>query len=406
VTPPELDAAVRRNTALLATGMACLFGMTQLTAAVASVTWVLVTGVDELLGAAPALALASAAFAALPAGRAMDRFGRVPVLMAGFATAAAGCAVIAAGAHTMSTPVAILGFVLAGAGTGVVNLSRTAAGDMYPPERRARGVSLVISGAVVGAALGPAVFTPLFAGRELEADALVVPWLVGGGFMLAGMVVVSRVRPDPTVIAASMGRLVDAAPAAPAAPLSEIVRRPGAPGALLAATTCFAVMVAVMNLTGHVLIGHGHAQHTIFPVVAVHLLGMFGLVLVVGRLVDRVGRTAAMRGGLLGIAASCALLGAVDSVGATGVALFGVGLGWSFAYVAATTALSEIAGPAERGKLLGLSDMVAGLSGAALALGGGYTLSSAGAVALAAAAAALAFLPVLVLSARRRVRVA
>ena len=35
---------------------------------------------------------------------------------------------------------------------------------MYPPERRARGISYVLFGSVFGAILGPAVFGPLFAG--------------------------------------------------------------------------------------------------------------------------------------------------------------------------------------------------------------------------------------------------
>ena len=40
---------------------------------------------------------------------------------------------------------------------------------MYPPERRARGISFVLFGAVFGAILGPAVFSPLFAGQDLDA---------------------------------------------------------------------------------------------------------------------------------------------------------------------------------------------------------------------------------------------
>ena len=52
---------------------------------------------------------------------------------------------------------------------GATNLLiRTAAGDMYPPERRARGISLVLFGAVFGAILGPAVFGPLFAGKDVD----------------------------------------------------------------------------------------------------------------------------------------------------------------------------------------------------------------------------------------------
>ena len=52
---------------------------------------------------------------------------------------------------------------------------------MYPPERGARGISYVLFGSVFGAILGPAVFGPLFAGRDLDASALTVPWLAAGG---------------------------------------------------------------------------------------------------------------------------------------------------------------------------------------------------------------------------------
>ena len=65
--------------------------------------------------------------------------------------------------------------VLAGlAGVGISNgatlLARTAGGDMYPPERRARGIALVLFGAVFGAILGPLVFGPVLAGRDLDGD--------------------------------------------------------------------------------------------------------------------------------------------------------------------------------------------------------------------------------------------
>ena len=80
-----------------------------------------------------------------------------------------------------SAPLVILGFALTGAASGIALLIRTAAGDLYPPEHRARGISYVLFGSVFGAILGPAVFGPLFAGRELDAAALTVPWLAAAG---------------------------------------------------------------------------------------------------------------------------------------------------------------------------------------------------------------------------------
>ena len=50
---------------------------------IASLTLVLVLDIEGLLGLGPAIVLASGALAALPAGRSMDRFGRIPVLAAG-----------------------------------------------------------------------------------------------------------------------------------------------------------------------------------------------------------------------------------------------------------------------------------------------------------------------------------
>jgi MFS family permease len=62
---------------------------------------------------------------------------------------------------------------------------------MYPPERRARGIALVLFGAVFGAILGPAVFGPLLAGRELDRDALAGLWLAGGAFELVALALVA-----------------------------------------------------------------------------------------------------------------------------------------------------------------------------------------------------------------------
>src|SRR6185436_14589615 len=117
---------VRRNTVLLAATMAVNSAVLQLVAAVSSLTFVLVTGVRGLLGLGPA-----------------------------------GCALTALATRIDSTPAVIGGFALIGASSAVSLLIRTAAGDMYPPARRARGISYVLFGSVFGAILGPTVFSPM-----------------------------------------------------------------------------------------------------------------------------------------------------------------------------------------------------------------------------------------------------
>jgi MFS family permease len=402
---------IRRNTALLSASLATNSATLQLSAAVASLTLVRVLHIEGLLGLGPAIVLASGALVALPAGLLMDRFGRVPVLAGGFATGIAGCALASLGSASDSAIGVFAGLVLVGASSATALLARTAAGDMYPADRRARGIALVLFGSVFGAILGPGVFGPLLAGRELDGDALATLWLAAAGFMAVGLALVLGVRPDPKriaellrergVIAAdeAVGEVAagGAQPGAPpAAPLRELLRRPGVIPALVAAQASFAVMVAVMTLTGAVVVGHHHhAADMVFPIIGAHVVGMFGLIIVVGDLVDRFGRTISLAGGLLLMAASTISLLWITSVPASAVALFGLGLGWNFSFVAATAVLSDCTQPSERGKLLGFNDLLAGLTGAGLALLGGVALTALGVASLAIGGALLVLAPAL-----------
>jgi len=403
-TTAPLALPVRRNTLLLATTMAVYSVVLQLVAAVSSLTFVLVTGARGLLGLGPAIFLVASALAAVPAGRLMDRVGRRPVIAGGFLSAAAGCALTALATAVGSAPLLILGFLLTGAASGIALLIRTAAGDMYPPERRARGISYVLFGSVFGAILGPAVFGPLFAGRELAADALTVPWLAAGAVALVALVLVTLVRPDPKRIAELLAAEEEGArPVAPAAPLGEILRRPGVRTAMLAALASFGVMVSVMNLSGYVVVEHHHhGQEDVFPIIGAHVLGMYALVLVVGPLIDRLGRTPALGAGLLVMGASTIGLLWLDSVLATAILLFGLGLGWNVSFVAATAQLVDRTSPVERGRVLGFNDLLSALFGAALALLGGYALDTLGVAALAVGATAIVVAPVLWLVAPAR----
>jgi MFS family permease len=397
------DLPIARNTALLSAALAANSGMLQLQAAVASITLVQVLGIEGLLGLGPAIVLASGALTAPVAGRAMDRVGRVPVLAIGFMTGAAG-GVLAAIGCAGDVPVLVLaGFVLVGMASGTALLARTAAGDMYPPERRAHGIALVLFGAVFGAILGPAVFSPLLHGKHLDGDALAPLWLAGCGFMLVALVLVLMVRPDPKRIAELLH--TGDPPPDTRVPLREIIARPGVIPALLAAQASFGVMVGVMTLTGAVVVDHQHhAAHNVFPIIGAHVIGMYALVLVVGRLIDRIGRGVALSGGLVLMALSVISLLWIDSVPATAVALFGLGLGWNFSFVAATAELADSTLPSERGRLIGFNDLLSGLTGAGLALLGGVALEALGVAALALGAAALVSGPALWLARRRPVQ--
>jgi len=379
---------VRRNALLLAAGLVFQSGMIQLAVALGTVTIVSVTGVKGTLGLGPAVFLVAGALAVGPAGRLSDRVGRMPVIRAGFVLGTVGPWVTAAGCGARSGVLVFCGLGLCGAGQTIVLLSRAAAAEMFPPERRARGMSIVLFGVVSGAIWGPLVFGPMFAGRTLRAHDLVVPWLAAGAFTIAGFVVSFGVRPDPKEFSS---RYATATETRAASPLREILRRPGVSTAMVAAVGSFAVMAGVMNLAGYVAVGHHHTQGSVFTIISLHIVGMYGLVLVIGDVIERIGRGTAMVTGLLLMAGSNALLAWLDTIAGMSLALFGLGLGWCLAYIAATTELVNLAGPAERGRLVGANDLLSSFAAAALALGGGVVYTGAGgSVPLAITSAGLA----------------
>src|SRR5881628_1032757 len=187
-----------------------------------------VTGIEGILGLGPAVFLLAGALAVGPAGRLSDRVGRMPVIRGGYVLGIVGPAVTSAGCHWRQGVLIFLGLGLCGAAQTIVLLSRAAAAEMFPPERRARGMSIVLFAVVSGAIWGPLVFGPMFSGRSLTPHDLVVPWLAAGLFTIGGLVLSFGVRPDPKVFSA---RYATPEQTASAAPLREILRRPGVAGA-------------------------------------------------------------------------------------------------------------------------------------------------------------------------------
>jgi MFS family permease len=93
------------------------------------------------------------------------------------------------------------------------------------------------------------------------------------------------------------------------------------------------------------------------------------------------------------MAASAISLIWFTSVATIAFTLFALGLGWSFSFVAATAQLADCTSPLERGKVLGLNDLLSGLTGAALVLIGGFALDAVGVAALALGGLAIALAP-------------
>ncbi len=397
----NLDRVVQRNTIVLSAAMGLNWAVLVLLASLTTPAIGVLFGLPELAGVGFGLFLVLYALGGLVFGRLMDVAGRRTGLQTAFVVGTLGAVTIFVGLDQRSIVVATAGLLVIGLGTGGANLARAAGADMYPPQRRPRGIALVLVGAAFGAIGAPIVFAPLLAGaRAGEPGAMALPFLVAAGILATGALMMLAIRVDPREIAQMLaasgagGSSPGSSKLAPR-PIAELIREPLVPLALLAAVVAQSVMTAIMALAGLVLVHHGHDAGTVLVTVSIHFLGMFGLVLVVGRFVEHIGRFTSVLVGLVVLAAGALLLMPGAELANFVPGMFAVGVGWNVAYVASTTILADVARANERGRLLGMSDFIAIAVAAVLSVLAGLVLDVFGLAVLAGVGAALALIPAL-----------
>jgi MFS family permease len=398
---------VRRNTLILWGATALMWALVVLVASLTTLTVGHLFERPELAGLAFGAYLLAYASGSMLFGRLLDRLGRRVGLAIAFAVSGAGALVIFLGVTAVWEPLFVAGLMTVGLGNGGANLTRVAGADMYPPERRARGIALVVFGAAFGAIGAPIMFGPVLAGaRALDAQALAAPWPIGAIVMFAGAVLLLAMRVDPRRIAEQLAQQGVAGPPTRdpvARPMATLLAQPMVPLAVIAAVVSQAVMTSMMAMAGLVMADHGHDLGAVSLTVSLHFVGMFGLVLVVGRLVELIGRLRAVVVGLLTLAGGVLLLLPAVELLNFMPGMFAIGVGWNIAFVASTTILADAARSTERGRLLGTSDFLAMCGAATLSVLAGIVLTIAGVEALVVVNAALAIVPaLLILAARKR----
>jgi MFS family permease len=398
VDATDLARTVRRNTVVLAASLALSWAVVQLLVVVAAPVLSDLTGRPSLAGFGPAVALTFWAVATLLVGRYMDAHGRAPGLRLGFIAGVVGCVVLFFALRGRSLPLFLFGMAAAGGGGGAVNLARAGAGDMYPPERRARGISFVLIGAAFGAILGPVVFTPFLARTGADLGVLAPPFIAAAGIMAVGVALTFAIRVDPMEVARRQREEMGspAALSAPARHVRELLQGPVVRAAVVAALISQGVMAMMMSTVSLHLRDHGHGWTAVSIALSAHFLGMFGLVLFVGRLVDRIGRERSLVMGLLVLVVGTAALLAEVELLWVAPAMLIVGVGWNVSFVAATAMMADATAPAERAGLLGFADFLAMGSSVVSSLLAGVVIGSLGIGAIVAVGVAVAMIPVVI----------
>jgi MFS family permease len=406
LSPAALGAARRRSRNTLIAGVA--LGSTGHIAAVTVATIVAkdLLGSQLFAGAPGASVVLGAALGAVLLSSLMARRGRRTGLVTGYGVGVIGALVATAAVITRSFPLLLFGTVLIGFGNAANQLSRYAAADMVPPERRASAIGLVVWAATIGSVVGPWL-VPIASGMAADAGLppLAGPYLVPVVFVsLAALLSFVLLRPDPYDLADESTRADPDAEPAVLGPVREIIRRPAVAAAIVALVVGQFVMVLIMTMTPLHMTEHGHDLAAVGLVLSGHTLGMYAFSPLSGWLSDHFGRVPTIFLGVsvLAVASLMAALAPPDGGFVLLLSLFLLGLGWSFGFVAGSAMLSENLEIHERTRVQGVADALIWSSAAAASLGSGLIMAVVGYTALGILGAGAVIIPMVVLRTHHR----
>jgi MFS family permease len=373
LSPAALARARRRTSWALFVGVA--LGST---GHIAAVTVGAIVG-EELLGnktlaGAPGAAVTmGAALGAIALSWLMSRSGRRLGLTSGYLVGLVGATISVLAIVTRSFPLLLLGVFLIGFGNSSNNLSRYAAADLVPGEQRSVAIGAVVWGSTIGGIVGPLLVPFAFkVAPMLGLPEHAGPYLVPMVFVtIAATLSFLLLRPDPFALAfeAHVERAADYV----ATPVREILLRPSVLGAFVALIAGQVTMTLIMTITPIHLQDHHHPIETVGVVISAHVLGMFALAPISGRITRAVGPVRTIL----------------------------LGWGWNLGFVAGSTLLSAGVDLGERARVQGVADAVIWTTSAAASLGSGAVVAAAGYSTLGFIGVAIVLAPIWLLVTRR-----
>jgi hypothetical protein len=223
---------------------------------------------------------------------------------------------------------------------------RFAAAEVAAPVFKAKAISLVLAGGIVGGFVGP---TASLWAKDFFDVPFLGSFLVLSAIALVALAVQSQVRvPAPSADERTGG----------GRSLRAIASQPVFIVAALAAAFGYGIMNLLMTATPLAMGFCGHPFSAAAFVIEWHVVGMYAPGFFTGSLIKRFGALKVIVTGAL-LMASCVVV-AVSGIAIWQfwVALVLLGVGWNFMYTGGTTLLTETYAPAEKAKTQGLNDAI------------------------------------------------
>ncbi len=349
------------------------------------------SGNDGLAGVPNTVQMLGRAAAAYPIGVLMDRSGRRPGLIVGFAAAIVGLLISALAIDWGSFLFFCAGTAFIGVGRAASEQGRFIAAEIYPQNQRARVMGILVFAGTIGSVGGPLLVAPATSladrvGFPTDAG----PYLIGAVLMAIALVVIFfLLRPDPKTLGALMerqehGEPIPGSAAKTVRPLRQIFGQEMVLVALAAMVIGQLVMTLLMVITPLHMRYNDHTTGEISIVIMAHTLGMFGLSALTGWLIDKLGRAPMIVLGALVLIISALLAPISPDVPLLATSLFLLGLGWNFTFIAGSSLLSDALESHERGRIQGVSEALVALASGAGSLGTGGVFAVGGMTAVAA----------------------
>jgi MFS family permease len=341
------DRLARRNALVLALAQVLAGGNNTVLVATGSIVGAMLAP-DKALATVPiSVYVVGMWMGTLPMGVIARRFGRRNAFQVGtlfgVMTGLIGYVAVTRGSFLLFN----IGAFISGLYASAHVAYRFAAADTASDAFRPKAISWVLIGGIFSGILGPQV---VIATKDLWPPYLfAATYLVQAGLAVVAAMVLMLVRiPTPPAIAiAGTGRSI-----------AEIARQPR----FMVAVACGVASYAMMNLVmTSAPLAMMMCQHTVADAtlgIQWHVVGMYAPSLFSGALIARFGVERIIALGLLLIITSAVVGLAGASLWHFWIALALLGIGWNFAFVGATTMVTECHRPNERNKVQAFNDFL------------------------------------------------
>ena len=282
----------------------------------------------------------------IPAAFILKRWGRQYGFMTGVLVGLSGAVLGVYAIFASNFVLFSLSTLLYGIFNGFVGYYRFAAADVAPEADRSRAISLVISGGIFAAIIGPVLAT-------WTKDWLPVTFA-------GGLVAIALLQSLTLLLLrfVALPPLVQPKHQEPGRELSTIVQQPVFIVAVLGSMIGYGVMALLMTATPLAMVAEHHPFAIAASVIQWHVLGMFVPSLVTGFLIARFGVLTIV---LVGIVLN-GLCVAINLAGTQALHFFGalllLGIGWNFMFIGSTTLLTQAYTPTERAKTQAAHDFL------------------------------------------------